>query len=633
MSAAADGVGHLLRVNLSTSTWSVESLDEQFRRLYLGGWGFIVHYLLSELPPGADPLGPDNKLIFAAGALTGSAVGGSGRSAVGAKSPLTGGFGEADVGGFWGAELVHAGYDAIIIEGQSPSPVYLWIHDGDVEIRAADSYWGWLTAPTQEALREELGDKHIRVAQIGPAGERLAPIAAVMHDVNRAAGRTGLGAVMGSKRLKAIAVRGRTKPIPADPDSLRRLARRYQQHYRSTWAGDAQDSGTAEGVMSQHMHSGLPTRNFQEGMFEEGWQSLSGQTIRDTILVARDSCFACPVRCKRVVEIDDGPYRVDRVYGGPEYETIGAMGSCCGVSDLAAVSKANELCNAYGLDTISAGVTIAWAMQCFEEGLLTREDTGGLELRFGDGDAVVHLTELMGKREGFGRTLSQGSRAAARAIGRGTERYAVQVKGQEAPMHEPRVKYALGIGYAVSPTGADHMHNMHDPDYTTESGIEPLRKFGVTRPLPIDDLGPEKMRILALEIPWTTVANQLGFCSFVQATFGREELVQLVQAVTGWDVSMEELLRCGERAYTMARAFNAREGLGVVDDALPDVFSKAFTSGPAAGNRLEPAAVASAILEFYRLMGWDPATGAPARARLEQLGVAWVADQLAHSGG
>jgi len=619
--------GKILRVNLTTGETTVEEPDARFYRTYMGGWGIIAYYLLKELPPGTDPLGPDNLLVFATGVVTAAPVGGAGRSAVGAKSPLTGAFGGAEVGGWWGTELTMAGFDAVIVTGRAEKPVYLWIKDGAAEIRPAEHVWGMLTADVQAALRQELGDARVRVAQIGPAGERLSPIAAVMHDVNRAAGRTGLGAVMGSKNLKAVAVRGTGKKEIADPQALQDVARWYVEHYPTTWAADLHDIGTAGGV-SQHLEGGLPTCNFQRGTFDEGWEKITGERMRDTILKDRDACFACPVRCKRVVEVKEGPYLVDPIYGGPEYETIGALGSSCGVSDLAAVARANQLCNAYGLDTISCGVTIAWAMECFERGLLTAQDTGGLELRFGDAAALVQTVELMGKREGFGRLLSEGSLRAAKAIGRGTEAYAMHVKGQEIPMHEPRIKYGLGLGYAVSPTGADHMHNFHDVDFANEEGIASVRPFGILEPLKFNDLGPAKMRLAATAIPWQTLHNALGFCMFVASSSKPLKIVEMVRAITGWDTSLHELLKAGERVYAMARAFNTREGFTAADDRLPTRFFEPFREGPSAGNALPPDEFERARLTFYQMMGWDEKTGAPTAWKLHELGIGWVADKL-----
>ena len=619
--------GRILRVDLASHEISVDERDARFYRTYMGGWSIIADYLLRELSPGTDPLGPQNLLIFATGVVTGAPIAGSGRSVVGAKSPLTGGFGAAEVGGWWGAELTMAGFDAVVITGRSERPVYLWIKDGVAEIRPAGHLWGKLTADVQAALREELGDARVRVAQVGPAGERLSRIAAVMHDVNRAAGRTGLGAVMGSKNLKAIAVRGTGKKEVADRQALQDLAHWYAGHYPTTWAAGLHDCGTANGVR-QHLQGGLPTHNFQRGTFDEGWEQITGERMRDTILKERDTCFSCPVRCKRVVEVKEGTYPVEPIYGGPEYESIAALGSSCGVGDLAAVARANQLCNAYGLDTISCGVTIAWAMECFARGLLTAGDTGGIDLRFGDAAALVQMVELIGKREGFGRLLGEGAYRAAQAIGRGTGTFVMHAKGQEIPMHEPRIKYGLGLGYAVSPTGADHMHNFHDVDYATEDGVAGLWPFGILEPLAFDDLGAAKVRLAAAVIPWQTVHNVLGFCMFVGSTFDKLKVVEMVRAITGWDTSLYELLEAGERAYTMARAFNAREGLKDHDDSLPARFFEPFREGPSAGNALPADEFERARVMFYHMMGWDEQTGAPASWKLHQLGVGWIAGQL-----
>jgi aldehyde:ferredoxin oxidoreductase len=614
--------GRILRVDLCERTLRVEEQDGSFYRTYMGGWGIIEYYLLRELPPGADPLDSENVLVFASGIMTGVAMAGSGRSAMGAKSPRTGGFGAAEVGGWWGAELVRAGFDALVVTGRAEEPVYLWIHDGQAEIRPAQHIWGCCSAETQAALRNELGDQRARVAQIGPAGEQLAPIANVIYDVNRTAGRTGLGAVMGSKKLKAVVVRGARRKEVANPQALQELARWYNQFYKTTWTAGMQDIGTAGGV-TQHEIGGLPTLNFQRGTFDQ-WGQITGDRMRDTILKDRHTCFACPVRCKRVVEVKDGPFLVDPAYGGPEYETIAAFGSLCGIGELPAIARANQLCNAYGMDTISCGVSIAWAMECSERGLLNSKDTEGLDLRFGDAAAMVRLVEMMGRREGFGRLLGEGARQAAAEIGRGTENYAMHVRGQEIPMHEPRVKFGLGIGYAVSPTGADHMHNFHDVDYVTQESISDLKGFGILRPLPANDLSPAKMRLASVLIPWNTLANVICCCSFVFASMPRRKVEEVVEAITGWDTSLYELHQAGERAYSLARLFNARQGLDVEGDRLPSRFFEAFQEGPSAGNALPHEEFQRARGLFYRMMGWDEATGAPAEWKLHQLGVGWA---------
>jgi aldehyde:ferredoxin oxidoreductase len=432
---------------------------------------------------------------------------------------------------------------------------------------------------------------------------------------------------MGSKNLKAVAVRGKNKVPAADPKTLNSLARSYVEKFPQSWVNHLSQYGTAVGVAAHQVVGGFPTHNYQEGTFA-GWENLSGERLAETILKERDTCYACPVSCKRVVEIQEGPFPVDAEYGGPEYESIGAFGPMCGVSDLAAISRANMLCNAYGMDTISAGVTIAWAMDCYERGLITTQDTGGLPLTYGDPHLLVQLVEMMGKREGFGDLLSLGSRRAAQAIGRGTIEHAVQVKGLELPMHEPRVKYGLGIGYAVSPTGADHNHNFHDSDYTTPKSIEPLKPFGIFEPLAYNDLSAAKMKLASVEIPWSVVMNMMGFCGFIYTSYDRPALAELINAVTGWDLSIIDMLRAGERAFTLARIFNLREGFGRKDDCLPPVIHQPFSEGPAKGNFLDPRQVEEALSNFYSLMGWDPVNGNPTLERLNALNIAWAAKYL-----
>ena len=347
--------------------------------------------------------------------------------------------------------------------------------------------------------------------------------------------------------------------------------------------------------------------------------------MTDTVLVDRDSCFACLVACKRMVKASDR-YQVDPIYGGPEYETMGAFGSCCGIDDLEAICYANQLCNAYGLDTISAGVTIAWAMECFERGLLTTEDTGGLELRFGDAKAMTALVEQIARREGFGDILAEGCLRAALHIGRGTALYAMHVKGQEHPMHEPRIKAFLGVGYATSPTGADHMHNIHDTGYKDEDGIENIAALGVLDPVPATSLSPEKVRLAKYHIDWQVFFNCVGLCMFMP--YNREHMCDIVQGVTGWNSSVFELMKVGERALAMARAYNYREGFTAQDDTAHWRFSTAFEAGASKGNVQPAEDVAAAMDLYYAMRGWDKETGAPTVGKLYELGIGWVAELL-----
>lgn len=614
--------GKILRVNLSSGTISVDEPDEVFYRTYFGGTNFIAYYLLKEVKPGIDPLGPENKLIFATGPVTGAPMAGAGRNSVGAKSPLTGAFGDSQAGGFFGAELKHAGYDAIVVEGQSAKPVYLQIVDGVAEIKDASHLWGKTTDETQQAIKAESGERMMRFAAIGPAGEKLVRYACVINDLSHAAGRTGMGAVMGSKKLKAVAVRGRGGPEFADPAKVKELAKYFVDNWKN-WALGLYDLGTPLNVRPLQMGGGLPTRNFREGQFE-GFEKISGDTMRDTVLVGRGTCFACPVHCKREVEVGE-PWNVGPKYGGPEYETLGALGSLCGVDDLGAICRANEICNAYSIDTISAGTTIAFAMECFENGILTKEDTGGIDLRFGNAEAMVKVVEMIGERQGLGDLLAEGVARVAKKLGGNAPQYAMQIKGQELPLHEPRFKQGMGLGYGVSPTGADHCHSVHDTAFATKSlDLERFQAFGLLEPMPPQEMSVRKARYFYLEGTWRYTLNVLVSCLLVR--WDPAKMAEAVSAITGWNTSLFELHQVGERSATLARQFNLREGFTAEDDTLPNRMFTKFESGPLAGVAVDERKYHEAMVAYYEMMGWDP-SGVPTRGRLAELNVSWAADQ------
>jgi len=349
--------------------------------------------------------------------------------------------------------------------------------------------------------------------------------------------------------------------------------------------------------------------------------------MTETILKQRGTCYACVVRCKRIVEVEDGEFKTDPIFGGPEYETAGALGSNCGVGNLEAVAKGNAICNAEGLDTIGGGMMVSFAMECFENGLITTEDTGGIEANFGNAQAMVQLLEMTIAREGIGDLLAQGYEACIRAWGPEARKFAIEVKGQPFPMHEPRYKFALGLGYAISPTGADHVHNIHDTAYTNEVGMGSVHPLGILDPLPKDDMSPAKVRLYHYHTQLSLLKNMLGMCLFLP--FGANRTVDIVRAVTGWDTSLFELMKAAERGLAMARAFNAREGFTAKDDYLPDRFFDAFTSGPLKGVGQKRHEFRAALETFYAMAGWDPILAAPTRAKYQELGIDWVADDLA----
>jgi len=621
--------GKVLRVDLSNGRVWTEEVEPITYRRYLGGSGLALYFLLNELPRGVAPLSPDNILVFTASVITGTPLSGASRFTAAARSPLTGAYGESEAGGWWGPELKKAGFDAVVIYGKAPKPVYLWIHDGEAELRDASAIWGEFTGPAQQAIREELGDRRIRVAQIGPGGENRVRYACIVNELHHFNGRTGMGAVMGSKNLKALAVRGTSKVSIHDHDTVRDVLRWLKENYERR-PMDMHDGGTARIVPMLNNDGILPTRNFHEGAFEHA-DDISGKRMIETILIDRGTCYACAIQCKRVVKVDEGPYKVDPMYGGPEYETVASLGSLCGVGDLNAIAMGNQLCGQYTLDTISTGVSIAFAMECYENGLLSKEDTGDLDLRFGNAEAMVRLVEMIGKREGLGDLLAEGVKRAAAQIGGGAEQYAQHVKGQEVPMHEPRGKKGLALAYATSPTGADHMEAPHDPFYAgfhpeSVGGFGPLGLIESLDPL---DTGPEKVRAFYYTQQVFNLYNAIGLCDFVGIPLGPfplDQLVRYVKAVTGWDTSLWELLKAGERSANMARVFNVREGFSPKDDRLPDRLHRELEGGALKGERITPEEFERMLQLYYGMAGWDSKIGAPTEAKLTELDLLWTVE-------
>jgi len=617
--------GKILHVNLTTGSIDVEEPTDVFYRTYVGGSALGLYYVLKNVPKGADPLGPDNVLVLSVSVLTGVPVHGLSRSVATARSPLTGLIGDAQAGGFWPAELKFSGFDAIVLKGQSPRPVYLWINNGRAELRDASHLWGLENLETMQQIRSELGDEKIEVTGIGPAGENLVRFASIVSMANRAHGRTGMGAVMGSKRLKAIAVRGDKRPAIADQEAVRRITRWGVDHL-----GDVDGLakyGTANIVGSQDAAGGLPTRNFTSGTFE-GYETLEGEYMAETILKERDTCYACGVKCKRVVEVKD---RVRPEYGGPEYETIATLGSYCGIADLAAVSEGNQICNALGMDTISAGATIAWAMECYEKGLLTASDVDGLDLRFGNADAMLAALRAIGRRQGnLGRLLAEGSARAAAKIGGKATDLLITVKGQEMPAHMPQVKRSLALIYAVNPFGADHMSSEHDPNYNPDAEETKRRRLaylGLLNPQPDRVLNAEKVRFTYYTELFYSFLDSACMCQFdwgpAWTLYGPEEANELVRAVTGWNVSMFELMKVGERRLNMMRAFNAREGAGRAHDRLPKRLFEPLKGGASDGVACDHGETERAIDMYYQMAGWDN-NGTPTRGKLAELGLDWI---------
>jgi aldehyde:ferredoxin oxidoreductase len=612
-------------VNLTDGSTKIDTFSEEYAKKFIGGKGLAIDLLYKELAPGIDPLGPDNKLVFATGPVNAAGIPGDTRFVVAGKSPLTGIWGEGNCSGWFADGLKKSGYDALVVEGASVEPVYIWINDDVVEVRPAGHLWGKWTLETEKLIKEEVGIDAGVVAE-GPAAENLVTISAVTHTAHRAAGRTGLGAVMGSKKLKAIAAYGTGKVEVANPDKVRDLQTNIvKETFEAEFTVVLREHGQAGFVVDLHNDGILPTRNFKSGVFE-GAEKISGQAMTETILKSREACPRCPVACKRMVEVTEGPFApVDPEYGGPEYENAAALGSLLGVDQLDAVCRMNMLCNAYSLDTISAGVCIAWAMECYEVGILTKEDTDGLELTFGNAEAAVKMVEKIALKEGFGAIFSEGLTKAAEKIGKGSEKFAVEVKGLEIPMHEPRGKKGLGVMYAVSNRGGCHMQSMHDPDLESP---DMAPEVGISKPLHRLDTSMEKVLALKKTSDWTAMINSTGLCSniywFGSVFYRPLHQVEILNAVTGWDFSVEEYMDTGERINTYCRAYNVREGVTREADTLPRRFMEPLIGGPTDGQAISQEELDSMLDSYYEICGWDKKTGIPTKERLNRLGLGFV---------
>jgi aldehyde:ferredoxin oxidoreductase len=616
--------GRILHVDLSAARYEVEQPTENWYRTYIGGSSLASYYLLTLLKPGVDPLSDENVVVVACSVLTGAPLSGFSRYTVAAKSPLTGAFGESEAGGYFGPELKFAGYDAMVITGRAPKPVYLWITNDAVEIRDAGHLWGQDNWVTLEQIRQELGDRRIRVASIGPAGERLIPFACVQNELEHFNGRTGMGAVMGSKNLKAIAARGKGKIEPADPDTVKEIARWHNARIKTHKPNVGLTKYGTAGLVRPLNDTGiLPTRNFQQGVFD-GHEKLAEEAYHTTIYHSSGTCYACAVRCKRRVALEDDTYPLDPRFGGPEYEALAALGSMIGNDNLPALAKGNQLCNRMGLDVISTGAVIAFAMECFEQGILTEKDTGGRSLRFGDADGMLWCIEEIVHRRGLGEILSNGVKKASESIGRGSQRYAFHIKGQEMAFHDGRGKTGVAMSFALSPTGADHVEVPHDTAFAADAS--PLNPLGIYEP--VDPLTTDyaKVRYFSLAQKAWGLNNCYGICNFCSVpihamTFSK--LVDVVRAITGWDTSLFEILKVAERSNVMARVFNNREGFGPGDDRVISRWHEELGKGPLKGQRIDEREFRQALDLYYELSGWDR-QGRPTRGKLVDLNLEWL---------
>ncbi len=626
--------GKILRVDLGLGKTETEPLDPTIARAFLGGRGVSAWLLWKECRKGIDPLGPGNPLIFGAGALNGTHAPSSGRCFVTFKSPATNRYCKSSAGGHWGYTLKFGGYDHIVVTGKADRPVYIVIDNDKVEIRDAAHLWGKNTRETDETIKNQLGSD-FEVACIGPAGEKLAKIAAVMMGIHFAAARGGPGAVMGSKKLKAVAVRGSGALGCAKPEEFDRVAMAARAALRNdSMIPGLADYGTAGGVAGVNEQDGFPSYNYQRGHFDP-IEPLTGQSIvHRGYLLSRMGCGACTISCHRHTSLGPNSPWAGTHTGGPEYETLGAFGAGPGVADVEAVIKCGEICNLYGLDTISAGSVCQFAIESFERGVLTEKDTGGLVLRWGDGQAMVKLLEKIARREGIGDLLAEGTKIASERLGNDSHKWAVQARGLEQSRVETRTAKGYALAFAVNPRGPDHLMT------------ETMAEFGTTpeaRALIKEITGDEKLAVPYLTegrpeiVRWHedcyAATDALGLCVFTTTlayAVTPTTLAELFSSATGLTLSTEEVMEAGRRIVTIERAFNAREGYGRESDTLPwRIMNEPLEVGPDKRKYVNsPAELGEMLDKYYALHGWDIETGKPTRKALDKLGLGGVADEL-----
>ena len=607
----------IIRVDLTDKKVSIDSFEEKVWRQYLGGSGLGAKLLLDEVSGETQPLSPENKIYFLTGPFCGSSIPTSGRHAAVTKSPLTGAFAESDIGGYWGYELKSAGYDGIIVEGKSERPVYIYINDDEINILSAEHLWGKSTHDADEMIKNEL-QEDIQVMLIGQGGENLVRYASIMTDGkdSRALGRCGIGAVMGSKNLKAVAVKGSRHIEIYDNTKLKSSIREIAPKIRESAMG-MNKFGTAGGVIGHESYGNFPLKNWELGRWPEGVEKISGQKMADTILTGKYRCKTCIIGCGRVIRVEEGPYKGVEG-GGPEYETLGTLGGMCLIDNLEAISYGNELCNKYGIDTISTGASIAFAMELYEKGIITKEDTDGLEIKFGDEKVMIELIRLIGERKGIGKILGEGTRIAADNIGGLAKEYAIHVKGLEPPAHDPRAFNGLALSYATSNRGACHVAGFTHGYERNNS----MPELGYDKPHDRHSVEGKAEFVIKMQ-NLMGVVDSLKVCKFAIANGMKiNSLVDWVKYVVGWeDYTFEELMETGERIYNVKRLFNIECGISRKDDTLPMRFLTHKRKGDGVQVNLPP--LGTMLSEYYEIRGWDE-LGIPLDSKVEELEIGIV---------
>jgi len=608
-------IGKILRVDLSKGAISEEEIREDWAKMFIGGAGLATRYLYKEVSAGADPLGPENLLIFMTGPLTGTASASASRYSVVAKSPLTGIWGHGNSGGSFGPALKQSGYDGIIFQGRSPEPVYLSITDGQPKLCDAGHLWGKTVSETEDLIQKDSQQK-VTIASIGPGGENLVRYAAIINNKYRAVGRCGLGAVMGAKRLKAVACAGRTPIHLADKALFSEIAKKQIDLLNESILKVGFESyGTNMVSDMVNIRGGYPTRNWQEGVFDQ-IEEVNGQALTDRVLIKGVSCFACPIACGRGTEIKEGPWKGNSGEG-PEYETVNTFGAMCGVADLNAITMANYLCNEYGLDTISAGSTIAFVMECYQKGILNKEISGGLEVKFGDEKLMVDLVPKIARREGIGDLLAEGTKRVSETLGQRSEHFAMHVKGLELPAYDPRAAKITGLGYVTANRGGDHITAYVQGPTFIDTPFLIVEDSKIEDPLVAN---PKEAKVVIDLENALTMFDCIGACKFMGILLPADDYVQLIATATGWDFGIDEFRKCGERIYNLMRAFCVREGITRKADILPKrLMEDPLPEGPAKGMTMDKDMLEMLKDAYYKIRGWDQETGKPTIEKLKEL--------------
>ncbi len=616
--------GTILSVDLSTDGVERLQFEEDFYRLYMGGGAIGSYFLLKHTRPDTDPLSAENVLVIAPGVTTGARMSGASRCCINALSPLTGMVGDSQAGGSFGPMIKRAGYDAIVIRGSAREMVYLLVDGDDVRIVNAAHLAGRTVAEVHGMLNSELGSENVSILQCGPAGEKRVRFANLMSDLNDSAGRTGLGAVFGSKNLRAVVIRGE-KEIPfADPDGLNELNKLAAQRLPdSGFPAILRKYGTPGVVGFQAEAGNFATHNYSRG-YHEDYRKLDGEVFEPEIGAGMTSCFGCVVACRKKVKADK-PYRVSDTLGGPEFETLGLLGSNLDITDPVAVARANELCNNYGLDTITTGGVAGYFFECMEEGLIKPGSVDGRSLQFGDPESLFWLIEAIANRTGVGDIIAEGFEAMIKTFGKKTAPYAIHIKGQGLAVHMPQVKPSQALMYALCPIGPDHMSSEHD--WLLASDSEASRGLGIIGRGDAESTNLAKVRMTAYSQVYYSLLDTLSLCMFCWGPgnlFTYQDLVDLVRYATGWEVTFWELMKVGERRINMMKQINARRGFSRAHDILPGRLYEPLPDGPSRGRHVEADSFRRMTDQYYALMGWDPKTGNPRKGKLIELGLEWI---------